>query len=83
MSFRTLRDEALEVTNGTSTKAQRTKQGSNLHWNITVQPDSSDPVTIALPATSDCAAEGAICTSDGRKLSNSVEFTVPGPATSQ
>ena len=83
MSFRKLRDEALEVTNGTATKAQRTTRGSNLHWKITVQPDSSDPVTIALPATSDCAAEGAICTSDGRKLSNSVEFTVPGPATSQ
>ena len=27
----------------------------------------------------DCAAEGAICTGDGRKLSNRLEFTVSGP----
>ena len=39
MSFRTLRDEALEAINGRVAKAQRYKKGSNLIWNITVQPD--------------------------------------------
>ena len=33
-----------------------------------------------LPATTDCTAEGAICTQDGRKLSNRLEITVQGPA---
>ena len=37
-------------------------------------------VTIVLPATTDCTAEGAICTQDGRKLSNRLEITVQGPA---
>ena len=35
-------------------------------------------VTITLPATTDCDATGAICTEDGRKLSNHNEFTVSG-----
>ena len=36
-------------------------------------------VTIVLPATTDCDAQGAGCTSDGRMLSSRLEFTVPGP----
>ena len=39
------------------------------------------PVTIVLPATTDCEAQGAICTGDGRKLSNSLSFTVSGRET--
>ena len=31
------------------------------------------------PATTDCEAEGALCAGDGRKLSNRLEITVPGP----
>ena len=41
-------------------------------------PDSSGNVTIVLPITEDCAAQGAICTGEGRKLSNSLDFTVSG-----
>ena len=36
-------------------------------------------VTVVLPQTTDCTAAGAICTSDGRMLSNSLNFTVSGP----
>ena len=79
MSFRTLRDEALEAINGRVAKAQRYKKGSNLIWNITVQPDGTDDVEITLPATQDCADHGALCTEDGRKLYNSVTVTIPGP----
>ncbi len=52
---------------------------SNIKWRIMVRPDSNEDVTIVLPATTDCEAQGAICTEDGRKLSNSLVFTVSGP----
>ena len=61
------------------TKATRQVKDSNLGWTITVEPDSNGAVGIVLPATTDCDATGAICTEDGRKLDNSLDFTVSGP----
>ena len=79
ISYITLRDHAFTVTDGTVDTAQRLTQGSNVGWTITVTPNSSADVTIELPATTDCGVTGAICTGDGRKLSNSLNFTVSGP----
>ena len=79
ISYRTLRDHAFSVTGGTVNKAKRLTQGSNIGWTITVTPDSAADVTIVLPSTTDCDADGAVCTADGRKLSNRLEFTVSGP----
>ena len=44
-----------------------------------MRPDSNADVTVVLPVTTRCGAQGAICTRDGRKLSNSLNFTVSGP----
>ena len=79
LSFRTLRDHAFAVDGGVVTKATRQVKGSNLGWTITVEPDSNGAVGIVLPATTDCDATGAICTEDGRRLDNSLDFTVSGP----
>ena len=79
ISYRTLRDRAFTVTGGTVIKSQRLTQGSNIGWRITVTPDSDADVTVVLPVTTDCDAAGAISTGDGRKLSNSLSFTVSGP----
>ena len=79
ISYKTLRDHAFTVTGGAVRKAQRLEQGSNVGWRITVSPDSSGAVTIILPITEDCDAQGAICTEDGRKLSTELELTVSGP----
>ena len=79
ISYKTLRDHAFTVTGGTVRKAQRLEQGSNIGWRITVSPDSSGAVTIILPITEDCEAQGAICTEDGRMLSHRLELTVSGP----
>ena len=81
ISYRTLRDHAFTVTGGEVVKASRLEQGSNISWEITVQPDGDEAITIVLPVTTDCDATGAICTPDGRVLSNSSTITVPGPAT--
>ena len=79
VSYLTLRDHAFTVTGGTVIGAHRLTQGSNIGWRITVTPDSSTDVTVLLPVTTDCDATGAVCTGDGRKLSNSPSFTVSGP----
>ena len=79
LSYKTLRDEALVVTGGRATRAIRVTRGSNRTWTIHVEPDGDGAVDIALPATTDCAAAGAICASDGRMLAEPVSESVPGP----
>ena len=79
LSYKTLRDQSFTVSGGTVKKAKRLEQGSNILWRITVKPNGNGDVSIVLPETTDCAAQGAICTGDGRKLSNRLELTVSGP----
>ena len=79
LSYVTLRDFAFTETGGEVRKAQRMDKPSNIRWLITVEPNGNGDVTIVLPVTTDCNADGAICTGDGRKLSNSLSFTVSGP----
>ena len=77
--YKTLRDHAFTVTGGEVVKARRLEKGKNVRWEISVRPDGNGSVTIVLPATTDCEADGAVCTDDGRVLSNRLEITVPGP----
>ena len=81
LSYKTLRDDhVFTVEGGKVTGARRLVKGSNIGWEIVVEPDSNGDVTIVLPATTDCNAQGAICTGDGRPLSNRLEITVSGPS---
>ena len=43
-----------------------------------MRPAGTDSLTITLPATTNCSSSGAICTDDGRRLSNSPSATVAG-----
>ena len=79
ISYATLKSHAFNVTGGSVETAQRTDKPSNIPWLITVKPQGTGDVTIVLPVTTDCGATGAICTGDGRKLSNSLSFIVSGP----
>ena len=79
LSYKTLRDHAFTVTGGEVTGARRLERPGNIRWEITVRPSSDAAVTIVLPVTEDCDADGAICTEDGRQLSNRLEIAVPGP----
>ncbi len=79
LSYVTLKTHAFNVTGGTVENAQRTDKPSNISWRITVKPNGNGDVTVVLPVTTDCNAVGAICTGDGKKLSNRLEFTVSGP----
>ena len=79
LSYVTLRDHAFTVTGGTVVGARRLDRPGNIRWEISVSPDSNGDVTAVLPATTDCEADGAICSEDGRKLSNRLELTANGP----
>ena len=80
VSYTVLRDEAFSVTGG-AVQAARRVDGRNDLREIHVEPDPDglSGIRIALPATTDCAAADAICTADGRPLSQSLSATVAGP----
>ena len=83
-SYKTLRDNAFTVTGGKVEGARRLTPPSNTKWQIKIRPTSNGDVTIVLPITEDCTADGAVCTGDGRKLlSNRLELTVSGPTYQQ
>ena len=79
LSYRTLQDDAFTVTGGDVISAGRLDRPSNIRWRIRVRPDSNDDVTVVLPVPEYCGADGAICTADGKELSEAVTVTVPGP----
>ena len=78
VNFQTLKEHSFEISNGTIKRAQRVNGRNDLR-KFTVRPSSSAAVALVLPTTLDCAAEGAVCTSDGKPLSSRLELTVPGP----
>ena len=77
-SYATLRDQSFAVTHGEVSNARRV-DGRSDRWDIEVTPESDADVGVVLPETTDCAADGAVCTADGRRLSHRLEATVPGP----
>ena len=50
-------------------------------WEFEIEPDSDGDVTVSLDAGRPCDEEGAICTADGRSLSEGISTTVEGPDT--
>ena len=79
-SYTTMRHHAFTVTGGSVTGARRLDPPGNIGWEVVIEPDSNGDVSIVLPITTDCDAQGAICTGDGRPLSNRLEITVSGPS---
>ena len=69
---------ALELTGATRGTVRRVDRRRDL-YQFPVRPSGNDTVTITLPVTTDCAASDAVCTADGRPLSNSPTVTVEGP----
>ena len=80
MSGRRLRSDVVAVAGGRATKAGRVHRRKDL-WKLTVRPDSLADVTVTLAAGAACDSSGAVCTADGRALSNTISATVKGPVT--
>ena len=74
-----IRDHAFTISGGAIASARRITQGSNQDWTVEVDPTGNGAVSITLPETTDCDDNRAICTEDGRMLSNRLEVTVSGP----
>ena len=70
-----LMDHGIKVTNGDVTQAIREDSRDDL-WEITIDPDPRADVTLVLVNNIPCTVQGAICTYDGRRLSNRLEHTV-------
>ena len=62
---------AVGATGGTVTAAALAT-GSDKVWDVTVTPSGTGTVTLSLGLPENCTDTGAICTSDGRKLSNAL-----------
>ena len=48
-------------------------------WEFEIEPDSDGDLTVTLEAGRPCDEPGAICTADGRALSEGISTTVEGP----
>ena len=72
------RAASFEVTGGTIEQVQRIERNRKL-WEISIRPLSDDEIVIAVPLHESCGETGAICTADGRVLSNASSRTIPGP----
>ena len=79
MNGRRLREDVVAVAGGRATSASRVDRRRDL-WELTVEPDSPADVTVTLAAGAACGTPAAVCTSDGRALSNTISATVAGPA---
>ena len=76
IGFNEFRDYTLAVTGGRVREVIRVNSRSD-HWEIEVAPDSPhEDVTVVVAHNRHCLVVGAICTDDGRRLSNRLELTV-------
>ena len=78
MNGRRLREDVVAVSGGRATKAGRVNRRRDL-WKLTVEPDSLADVTVTLSSGAACDSPAAVCTSDGRALSNTISTVVRGP----
>ena len=78
MNGRRLREDVVAVSGGRATAAGRVNRRRDL-WRLTVEPDSLADVTVTLAAGAACGTPAAVCTKDGRALSNTISATVRGP----
>ncbi len=56
-------------------------QDREVVWEFEIEPDSDGDLTVSFEAGRPCDEEGAICTADGRSLSEGISTTVEGPET--
>ena len=73
---------ALTVGGGAMTGVTNVDDGG-VEFDITITPDGTDSVTVLLPATADCAADGAICTAGGAALAAGMGADLPHVASTR
>ena len=75
--------DSITVTNGSLTTIAQ-NESDITRWNLTVTPSGADTITVELAASVPCDEDGALCTFNGRRLSQGVQTTIgylPPPPT--
>ena len=79
IGYKAFRDHSFDVTGGSVTRARRVNGRSDL-WEITVKPSAATAVSVALASDRACDERGAVCTKDGRPLTDgTLEVNIAGP----
>ena len=81
-SYRTVQGALFDIEGGRIERVWRRERGKDRQWGIVVAPDGGGAVTLVARATSDCAAQNAVCDAEGGKFAGDLSLTVPGPASS-
>ena len=70
---------AIGVSGGEKNSIRQSNPADLRYWEIGIVPETpTSTVTVTIPATEDCTAENAVCTSDGRALAEAVETSIEG-----
>ena len=80
-SYLTVMEGLFDLTEGTIERVWRLQEGVSRRWGITIAPSGLDDVSITARATTDCAAQHAVCDAAGRMLSGELTSTIIGPST--
>ena len=73
-----MRGHAVQVSGGSVTNAKRVFGSGDL-WDIKITPTGLEAITATVEGGRACDSRGAICTSDGNALAETLALTVPGP----
>ena len=79
-SYRTVQGALFDIEGGRIERVWRRERGKDRQWGIVVAPDGGGAVTLAARATTDCAAQNAVCDAEGWKFAGDLSLTVPGPS---
>ena len=82
ISIKDMRDHALNITGGairwtTTTSDVPDYRGLRHNWKLRVEPVGGGDITISLPRTTNCNAQGALCTASGNMLLFTDTVTIP------
>ena len=78
-SYRTVQGALFDIEGGRIERVWRRERGKDRQWGMVVAPDGGGAVTLVARATTDCAAQNAVCDAEGRKFAGGLTATIPGP----
>ena len=79
-SYRAITGGVVSVQGGQISRVWRRVRGENDQWGVEVTPSGTDGVTVSVNGTTDCAAQHAVCATDGGMLEGGAQAVIPGPA---
>ena len=72
-SYRTVQGALFDIEGGRIERVWRRERGKDRQWGIVVAPDGGGAVTLVARATTDCAAQNAVCDAEGGEVRGGLE----------